>query len=123
MRNILVTALILASLLPASARAHDASLHKGKPTYGDVVAIEQGRLTLRTENGTHPVTLNADTKIEKGGTSAHEKAELGVGQHVAVFGTKLPGGEIVAKEVVVGAHEGNDDAAGHHHDDAHSADR
>lgn len=113
MNKQLMTVFAVTALLPATALAHDASMHKGKPTEGEVVAVEKGRFTLKAEDGTHPVTLGADTKVESGASAEHVKADLKVGEHVAVFGTKLPGGAIAAKEVVVGGGHAHDDGEDH----------
>jgi hypothetical protein len=99
----------LASSPPAFA--HDQSLHKGKATQGEIVSAEPNGLVIKTEDGDKKVTLGEKTKIEVG-ESRGTREDLKGGARVAVFGTKLPGGEIVAKEIVIqgGAH-GN--RAGH----------
>ena len=55
-------------------------------------------------SGSVPVTLSAKTKYEHGDETV-TKSHLKKGEHVSVFGTKLATGELVATEVVMGAHE------------------
>lgn len=96
--NALCVCLLLA--LPVGASAHDASAHKGKPVRGTVTAVSEGTLTLSTDDGPASVTLTADTKVERGEKDVGRGA-LTSGARVAVFGTKVPGEGLVAKEVVL----------------------
>lgn len=82
------------------AFAHDQSLHKGKATEGQIVSVEADRFVIKTQGGERKVTLGEKTKIEVG-DSPGSRDDLKDGVRVAVFGTKLPGGEIVAKEIVI----------------------
>jgi methionine-rich copper-binding protein CopC len=122
MRTKILLLLALCVLGPVSAHGHDKKLHKGKPVEGEIVSVEPGAFTLKASNSRHKVTLKADTNIEIGTATHAKKDDLKVGQHVAVFGTKLPGGEIVASEVVVetGDDAGHDHGAGKSHDGQHS---
>ena len=88
-------------LVQGEALAHDASKHKGKPVHGTVTAVTETAVSLKTE-GDKPMTveLQAKTQIVEAG-DAHTKTKLAPGQHVEVFGTKLPGGKLVAREVIV----------------------
>ncbi len=87
-------------LMPFSATAHDAKLHKGKQTKGEIVSVSQGRVELKTGKGNVSVLLSEKPKIEIGGAEASASA-LTKGQQVAVIGTTLGSGEIVAKEILV----------------------
>ncbi len=89
-------------LLTPLASAHDASLHKGKATTGEVVSVSEGKLEMKTSTGPLTVTLNDKTKYEHGRKAA-TKSHLEKGQHVSVFGTKLQTGELVAREIVIAA--------------------
>jgi uncharacterized protein DUF5666 len=84
----------------SSVEAHDACLHKGKPTTGKVVAIDGQALKLKTATGTTTVTLGEKTKFERGKENV-TREELKPGQQVRVFGTKLPTGELVARAVLL----------------------
>lgn len=87
-------------VLAASAWAHEESMHKGKATHGTVTALSGETLTVQTDNGPLSVTLTKETKFERGEKDAGRDA-LVSGAHVAVFGTKVPGEGLVAKEVVI----------------------
>lgn len=97
----ILSAVLLAGVcgLP-SVEAHDASLHKGKPTTGEVVSVAEQDLKLKTATGTTTVTLRDETKFERGDQNV-TKEELKPGQQIRVFGTKLPTGELVAREVLL----------------------
>ena len=95
------TILAITLMIPL-ARAHDASLHKGKATTGEVVSVSGDKLEMKTSTGPVTVTLNDKTKYEHG-TKAAAKSHLQKGQRVSVFGTKLGTGELVAREVVIAA--------------------
>jgi hypothetical protein len=98
----LATLLITFSFVVATVAAHDASQHKGKATEGEITAINGDSIELKTAAGNVRVSLNAKTKIEHG-TEAVDRSHLKSGERVSVFGTKLPGGELVAKEIVIPA--------------------
>lgn len=114
MNRTVLAAVTLAVTCLASlpAFAHDQSLHKGKATEGEIVSVEPGHFTMKTEGGQKKITIGGKTRIEVG-DSGGSRADLKGGAHVAVFGTKLPGGEIVAKEIVV-----QEDPA-HRHESGH----
>jgi hypothetical protein len=103
MYRILLSALLFASVCVfSSAEAHDARLHKGKPTTGKVVSIDDQAVKLKTATGTVMVTLGEETKFEQGKETV-TREELKPGQQIRVFGTKLPTGELVAREVLLPA--------------------
>lgn len=91
---------VLALLVPIAAAGHEASKHRGKPTQGEVVSMEGDRLSIATPAGRVVVTLTEATKLEQGDHATTRDA-LKSGVHVTVFGTKLPGGALVAREVIV----------------------
>jgi len=90
------------ALLTTLASAHDASLHKGKATTGEVISVAADKMELKTAAGPVTVTLNDKTKYEHGNKAA-TKSHLVKGEHVSVFGTKLPTGELVAREILIDA--------------------
>lgn len=95
--------LILIALLlyvPSATLAHDKSLHRGKPVEGEVTSVASDRITVQADSETWIVTFAEDVVFEIGDDTV-EQDRLKSGQHVAVFGTKLPGGEIVAREVII----------------------
>src|SRR5215510_2198919 len=94
-------ALALTSVVSVStAYAHDASLHKGKPIVGKVVSLSDNGLTLQTATGTTTVTFQDKTTFERGDAKASPQ-EIQKGDQLTVFGTKLPSGELVAREVLL----------------------
>ena len=105
MNRILITIIAAVALTSSSLVAHDASKHKGKPVQGEVVSSASDRFELKTEAGVVPVTFSSKTKFEHGNATV-DKTHVTKGAHVSVFGTKLPSGEMVAREVLIGA--GND---------------
>ena len=103
MRKLVSFSILACVLLAGSlAIAHDASLHKGKATVGEVVSIEAGKMELKTAAGPLTVTLSAKTKYEHGNQTV-TRSHIKKGEQVSVFGTKLPTGELVASEVLIGA--------------------
>jgi len=109
----ILSAVLLASLCSlSSVEAHDASLHKGKPTTGEVVSIAEQDLKLKTATGTTTVTLKDETKFERGDQTV-TREELKPGQQIRVFGTKLPTGELMAREVLLPAKSSTPSHASH----------
>lgn len=96
------SALIIFGLVVVQlAGAHDAKFHKGKPTEGEIVSVVAGKMELKTAAGPVTVTLSDKTKYEHGKQTV-TKSHLKAGERVSVFGTKLPTGELVAREVLIG---------------------
>ncbi|RUL83565.1 DUF5666 domain-containing protein [Tautonia sociabilis] len=120
-----ISAVIAAALFALTAvppaLAHDPSLHKGKPVAGEVASIAKNTISLKTDSGMMKVTFDRGTRFEHGDHQSSAE-EIREGMRVTVFGTKLPGGAIVAREVVLDAgptepHEGAaSDERGHAHD-------
>ncbi len=96
--------LLVACLMFAAAlSAHDAKLHKGNATAGEIVSVAAANLVMKTAKGNVTVTLNKDTKFEMG-TAAVALKHFKKGDKINVIGTKLATGELVAKEVLMEAH-------------------
>lgn len=117
-RNFATTVLLAAVIGASILSAHDAKLHKGNATQGEVVSIAGDNLVMKTAKGNVTVTLNKDTKYEMG-DQAVDLNHFKTGDKISVFGTKLASGGLVAKEVVMG---GADHDAGHHDGDHHDGD-
>ena len=98
MHRYLFATILAISLLSA----HDASLHKGKATTGEVVSVSDKKMEVKTSTGLVTIALNNKTKYEHGSAAA-TRSHLEKGQKVSVFGTKLPTGEMVAREIVIAA--------------------
>jgi len=91
---------LTAVLTGSPVYAHDASLHKGKPTVGTVESRSDKSISLKTATGTTTVTFQDKTKFERGDAQASLQ-EIQPGDRLTVFGTKLPSGELVAREVLL----------------------
>jgi hypothetical protein len=114
-RSWLFSVFTIALLAAPFASAHDAKLHKGKGTEGEIVSLAAGKMELKTAAGPLTVTLPAKTKYEHGDKTV-TKSHLQKGEQVTVFGTKLATGELVASEVLIGAPaDSHHDAADSHH--------
>jgi hypothetical protein len=100
MKNLWLFSVLIALLAAPLASAHDASLHKGKATEGEIVSIDGGKMQLKTAAGALTVTLSDKTKYEHGNQTV-TKSHLKAGERVSVFGTKLATGELVAREVLI----------------------
>ena len=102
MNRMLITMIAAVGMTAGGLLAHDASKHKGKPVQGEVVSSAGDRFELKTETGVIPVTFSSKTKFEHGNASV-DKTHVTKGTHVSVFGTKLPSGEMVAREILIGS--------------------
>ena len=100
-RKTVVRLLILALAVVFQLMAHEASKHKGKPVEGEIVSASADKLELKTAQGVTVVTLSEKTKIEHG-NQAVTAEHLKKGQRIKVFGTKLPSGELAAREILLG---------------------
>jgi len=87
-------------LLAFPALAHDPSKHKGRPNQGEVVALAANGIQMKTRAGMLQVTFRDTTKFEQGDQKA-TRDQLKPGTRLTVFGTKLPTGELVAREVLI----------------------
>lgn len=117
MNRILLTAVMAVGLLaPGTAMAHDPSKHKGKATSGEVVAVADDRFEMKTSTGTIVVSFSSKTMFEHGSQKV-DKTHLSKGAKVSVIGTKLPSGELVAREVMLGMSGAADDHSATKHTD------
>ena len=108
MTRLLTMALAFGALLANGLLAHDAKLHQSNATTGQVTAIAKDSFDLKTDKGNFKVTYSSTTVFQHGGTKV-DPSRLTKGAKVGVIGTKLPTGELVAKEVLLNV----DEAAGH----------
>lgn len=98
----LVVMLTVLFVSASSARAHEGHLHLGTPTRGVVDARSGDHLTLRTEHGPIAVTITEHTTVVEGDRPTGHEA-IRVGEALTVFGTMLPGGELVARDIHIDA--------------------
>lgn len=101
MKRRLTLALAASALLLGSIQlfAHDDKIHKA--TIGEVAAATADGLDLKTKTGIVKVKYSSKTKFELKEKPA-DKAGVKVGERIGVIGTKLPTGEIMANEVLLG---------------------
>jgi hypothetical protein len=101
MKRRFTIALVAAALLLGSTQlfAHDDKIHKA--TIGEVAAATADGLDLKTKTGIVKVKYSSKTKFELKEKPA-DKAGVKIGEFVGVIGTKLPTGEIMANEVLLG---------------------
>lgn len=112
----LFATLILAGFVGTTLMmAHDPSQHKGTPTRGEVTSIVGDRMEVKTAKGVKTVVLNEKTTFERGKAKA-TVSDFKKGDRVAVLGTTLASGEIVAKEVLL---DTGAPATGQKHDPSH----
>ncbi len=111
MNRLTMTKLLIPGLLlTASVRAHDPRLHKPNAVTGEITSVAADGFELKTKTDTIKVTFSSKTKFEHGNETV-DKSHLGKGARVGVIGTKLPSGELVAKEVLLGLTEAKGSAA------------
>ncbi len=94
-----ILAVVLAA--PLALSAHDESKHKGDAMMGEITAISEGEISLKTHDGVKTVVLNQETAILDGEAKI-ESSALKAGDHVTVHGTTQADGGIVAKKVMKG---------------------
>lgn len=111
MRRLCVMILTLGMLTFTSLWAHDARLHQANATTGEVTSVGSDNFDLKTAKGSMKVTFSSKTTFEHGGAKV-DKSHLAKGDHVGVIGTKLPTGELVAKEILLGIEESGKEAPG-----------
>jgi len=101
MRKLWLFSVLIAGLLATTlAHAHDISLHKGSATRGEIVSIDGEKMQVKTSTGAVTVSFSGKTKYEHGAQTV-TKSHLKAGERVAVFGTKLASGELVAREILI----------------------
>jgi hypothetical protein len=93
----LASALLAAAAMPLLA--HDDKIHKA--TVGEVSAATSEGLELKTKTGVVKVRYSSRTKFELNKKPA-DKAAVKTGDRVGVIGSKLPTGEIMANELILG---------------------
>lgn len=87
--------------------AHDDKIHKA--TVGAVVAVTADGLQLKTKDALVKVKYSSKTTFELNEKPA-DRAALKVGDRIGVIGSKLPTGEIMANEVILGVPSPKPDA-------------
>ena len=93
---IAAAALLLGSI---QLSAHDDKIHKA--TIGEVTATDSDGLSLKTKDGIVKVKYSSRTTFELEKKPV-DKGAVKTGDRVGVIGSKLPTGELMANEVILG---------------------
>ncbi len=97
LRNVFAIALLASSL----SFAHEARLHGANAFIGEVTAVADNGFQLKTKTGTLKINYSSKTKFEAN-SKASSKDAVKVGIEIGVAGSKLPNGEVMANEVLIG---------------------
>ena len=103
MKRTLMTAIAAVALLASSTMfwAHDDRLHGANALTGQVVGANADGMELKTRTETVKVKFSSKTKFEHD-KKAVDKGHVKVGDRAGVVGNKLPTGEWMANEVILG---------------------
>jgi hypothetical protein len=103
MNRILSTAFVTLALLAFStiASAHDERLHGANALTGEIVSTTADGLQLKTKADTVTVKFSSKTKFEHDKKEV-DKSHVQKGDMAGVIGSKLPNGEFMANQVLLG---------------------
>jgi hypothetical protein len=103
MNRLLTTILLTGSLLATTVSlfAHDARLHGANALTGQVVSASADGMELKTRTDTVKIKVSSKTKFEHDKQTV-DKSHVKVGDRAGIIGNKLPNGEWMANEVILG---------------------
>jgi hypothetical protein len=103
MNRMLRTAVGTLALLVSSTMlwGHDERLHGANAVTGQVVSANADGMELKTRTDTVKVKFSSKTKFQHD-KKAVDKSHVKVGDRAGVVGNKLPTGEWMANEVILG---------------------
>ena len=103
MNRMLMMAVATLALLVSSTMlwGHDERLHGANAVTGQVVSANADGMELKTRTDTVRIKFSSKTKFEND-KKAVDKSHVKVGDRAGVVGNKLPTGEWMAKEVILG---------------------
>src|SRR5687767_6002029 len=103
MKRILMQAVAALAFLASStvASAHDERLHGKNALTGEIVATTADGFQLKTKADTVTIKFSSKTKFEHD-KKAVDKSHVRKGDRAGVIGSKLPTGEVMANEVILG---------------------
>ena len=103
MNRILTLAFAVIGLLATStvASAHDERLHGKNALTGEIVSSTADGLQLKTKTDTVTVKFSSKTKFEHDKKEV-DKSHVRKGDRAGVIGSKLPTGEVMANQVILG---------------------
>lgn len=83
------------------AFAHEARLHGANAFIGEVTAVAENGFQLKTKTGVVKINYSSKTKFEAN-SKASTRDAVKTGIKIGVAGSKLPNGEVMANEVLIG---------------------
>jgi hypothetical protein len=103
MNRILTMASAVVALLATStvASAHDERLHGKNALTGEIVSSTADGFQLKTKTDTVTVKFSSKTKFEHDKKEV-DKTHVQKGDRAGVIGSKLPTGEVMANQVILG---------------------
>ncbi|MBI3684763.1 MAG: hypothetical protein HY235_30710 [Acidobacteria bacterium] len=103
MNRMLMTAVATLALLMSSTMlwGHDERLHGANAVTGQVVAAGADGMELKTRTETVKVKFSSKTKFEHD-KKVVDRSHVKVGDRAGIVGNKLPTGEWMANEVILG---------------------
>ena len=103
MNRMLMPAFATLALLVFSTMlwGHDQRLHGANAVTGQVVSANADGMELKTRTDTLKVKFSSKTKFEHD-KKAVDKSHVRTGDRAGVIGSKLPTGEVMANEVILG---------------------
>jgi len=103
MNRMLMTAVATLALLVSSTMlwGHDERLHGANAVTGQITAFSADGMDLKVRENTVKVKFSSRTKFEHE-KKAVDKSHVKVGDRAGVVGNKLPTGEWMANEVILG---------------------
>ena len=110
LHRLILIFLVAVAFVPISSKADERWMFKRKPIQGEITRKGEHTIEVRSkkviEESTSNVTFTKETKFKKGSDYVGEE-DLREGDSVAVIGSKLPSGELVAREVLIGPEHEN----------------
>jgi hypothetical protein len=103
MKRLTMMAATAAALLLSGLNlaAHDERLHGPNAITGEIVGVAADGLSLKTKSDTVKVKYSSKTTFEHG-KKAVDKGHVAKGDRAGVIGSKLPTGEWMANQVILG---------------------
>jgi hypothetical protein len=103
MKRISTTAVVALALLVTAAQlwSHDERLHGANALTGQIVAVNGDGMDLKVRTETVKVKFSSRTKFENNKKTV-DKGHVKVGDNAGVVGNKLPSGEWMANQVILG---------------------
>lgn len=101
MNRTLKIATLSFSLVASLLFAHDERLHGANAVTGEIVTVTIDGLQLKTKTNTVKVKYSSKTKFELDKKTV-DKSAVKKGDRAGVIGSKVPTGEVVANEIILG---------------------